>query len=471
MALDLLGFGAMAQIAQAIFRGLASRSQRAPGPRYLTPFGFFIAARPDPVGYMAAAVRQFGDVVRIQAGPLRAHLIAHPDHIKYVLQENNRNYVKGKLVEKSKMLIGDGLFTSEGDFWRRQRRLVQPAFHRQRIEGFATIMTDATATMLERWRAPAIAGQPVDVMAEMSALTLSIVGRALFSIDLAGDAAEVGKAMLLALEHITHQITHFLPLPLIVPTPRNLRFRRARRDLDRMVFGIIEQRRCAGTDGGDLLSMLLLARDAETGERMSDRQLRDEVMTFVLAGHETTAVTLAWAWHLLSMHPDVEKRLRTEVTEVLGNRTPTLKDLPDLGFTKRVVEETMRLFPAVSALSRQTITADEIGGYRIPANSVLFMSPYVTQRHRAWWEQPQQFDPDRFTAERSATRPRFAYFPFGGGPRLCIGNEFAMMEAQLILAMVVQRYRLQPFPGHVVEPEVRVTLRPRNGVIMTLHRA
>lgn len=329
-------------------------------------------------------------------------------------------------------------------------------------------MTEAAASMLERWRAPAAAGQPVDLMAEMSALTLSVVGRALFSMDLTGDAAEVGRAMLIALEHLTHQMTHFLPMPPIVPTPRNLRFRRARRELDRVVFGIIDQRRHAGTDAGDLLSMLLLARDAETGEGMSDRQLRDEVMTFILAGHETTAVTLAWVWHLLSMHPRVEERLRAEVTEVLGSRTPTMKDLADLAFTKRVVEETMRLFPAVPALSRQTIAADEIGGYQIPANTVLFMSPYVTQRLPGLWEEPEKFDPDRFTVERSAGRPRFAYFPFGGGPRLCIGNEFAMMEAQLILAMVVQRYRLLAVPGHVVEPEVRVTLRPRTGVMMTL---
>jgi cytochrome P450 len=447
----------------------AAARERAPGPTYLTPLRFFWEARADPVAYLRKVADQFGDVVRIHAWPLSSHLLVHPDHVKHVLQDHNRNYWKGELIAKSKLLIGDGLFTSEGDFWRRQRRLTQPAFHRQRIEGFVKVMADATEGMLDRWQDLARSQRPFDVMEEMSRLTLDIVGQALFSIDLSGDAAEVGRAMLIALEHLTHQVTHLFPLPLAIPTPRNLRFRRARGELDRVVFAIIAERRRNGGDRGDLLSMLLQARDADTGEGMSNRQLRDEVMTFVLAGHETTAVTLAWTFHLLAQHPEIEQQARREASGVLGQRAPAIADLGALGLTRRIVEEAMRLYPPVPVLSRQALEADEIGGYPIPKDSILLLSPYVTHRHPALWSEPDRFDPSRFLPEKSASRPRFAYFPFGGGPRLCIGSEFAMMEAQVVLAMVLRRHLLRSLPGHLVEPEVRVTLRPRQGVRMTLH--
>jgi cytochrome P450 len=443
----------------------------APGPRYALPFGFFIEARRDPLGYLQGVARQFGDVVRVGAWPVLFHMAYHPDHIKYVLQENNRNYWKGDLVGKAKPLIGDGLFTSEGDFWRRQRRLAQPSFHRERIARFAAIMADATGRLLDQWQAQAGVSRPIDIMPELSALTLSIVGRALFSIDLTGEAADVGRAMLEALEFLTHRSMHLIDVPLTIPTPRNRRFLRARRELDRVVFAIIAQRRENGGEAEDLLAMLMAARDPETGEGMSDQQLRDEVMTFVLAGHETTAVTLAWVFHLLAQYPQSAAQLRDEVGRVLDGRIPTLADLPLLVYTRRVVEETLRLYPAVPVLSRQTFEADQIGGYDIPANSGVMMSPYVTHRDARLWKDPERFDPDRFTPERSAERPRFAYLPFGGGPRLCIGNEFALMEAQIILAMVMQRYRLEADPGHRVEPEIRVTLRPRNGVKMFLRAA
>jgi cytochrome P450 len=443
----------------------------APGPRYRLPFGFFVEARPDPLGYLRRVAHQFGDVVRVDAWPVRFHLAFHPDHIKYVLQENNRNYWKGDLIGKAKALIGDGLFTSEGDFWRRQRRIAQPSFHRERIARFAAIMAEATGRMLDRWHARAQPQQPMDIMPELSALTLSVVGRALFGIDLTGEAADVGQAMLEALEFLTHRTMHLIDLPLTIPTPRNRRFRRARRDLDRVVFAIIAQRRSTGGAGEDLLSMLVEARDPESGEGMSDQQLRDEVMTFVLAGHETTAVTLAWVFHLLAQHPQEADELRDEAARVLGGRAPVLADLPHLVYTRRVVEETLRLYPPVPVVSRQSFQADQIGGYDIPANSGVMVSPYVTHRDPRFWDEPERFDPDRFAPERCTDRPRFAYLPFGGGPRLCIGNEFAMMEAQIILALVMQRFRLEAVPGHRVEPEVRVTLRPRNGVKMFLQAA
>ncbi len=445
-------------------------ARRPPGRRYPTPFHFFYTARRDPLAFLRWAAREYGDVVRFDAWPFIVHVLYHPDHIKHVLQENNRNYWKGNLIGRVKPLIGEGLFTSEGDFWRRQRRLAQPAFHRQRIEGFATIMSTAGARMLDGWKTAAAEGTPIDLMEHMSRVTLRIVGQALFGVDLIGEAAGVGRAMLAALQFVSEEAFSIFPSVLMIPTPRNLRFRRARAELDRVVLGIIEQRRHSGAGGAaagdDLLAMLMAARDEDTGEGMSDRQLRDEIMTFVLAGHETTAVTLAWACLLLAQHSEVGDQVRREVASVLAGRTPALADLPQLELTRRVIDETLRLYPPVAVISRETFAADEIGGYTIPAKSGVMVSPYITHRHPALWDDPERFDPERFTPEQIAARPRFAYFPFSGGPRLCIGNEFALMEAQILLAMIVQRYRVDVAPGHVVQHEIRVTLRPRQPMLM-----
>ena len=458
--------------AETLPPGSRQTVHRAPGKRYPTPFHFFLAARRDPLGMLRSAARDYGDVVRFDAWPfIIVHLLYHPDHIKYVLQENNRNYWKGNLIGRVKPLIGEGLFTSEGDFWRRQRRLAQPAFHRERIEGFTTIMSAAGARMVEGWETPAAAGTPIDLLAHTSRATLRVVGQALFGIDLIGESAGVGRAMLEALQFVSDEAFALFPSSLMMPTPRNLRFRRARAELDRVVLGIIDHRRRGGPGGADdLLAMMMEARDPETGEGMSDRQLRDEVMTFVLAGHETTAVTLAWACLLLAQHPDVADRVRREVATVLAGRVPVLADLPRLELTRRVIDETMRLYPPVPVISRETYAADQINGYTIPAKSGVMMSPYVTHRHPALWRDPDRFDPDRFLPDESAARPRFAYFPFGGGPRLCIGNEFALMEAQILLALIAQRYRVDVAPGHTVQHEIRVTLRPRQPMLMVPRR-
>jgi len=448
--------------------GLATSGARtAPGKRYPTPFHFFLEARRDPLAMLSWAAREYGDVARMEAWPLfTVHLLTHPDHIKHVLQDNNRNYWKGALIGRVKPLIGEGLFTSEGDFWRRQRRLAQPAFHRQRVESFAALMSAAGARMVEDWETAAATGTPIDLMEHTSRAALRIVGQALFGIDLIGAAAEVGRNVLTALAFVSDEVFQIFPSPLIVPTPRNRRFRRARGALDRVVLDIIERRRRDGAGGDDLLAMMMEARDAETGEGMSDRQLRDEVMTFILAGHETTAVTLAWACLLLAQHPDVGAQVRGEVSSVLAGRAPTLADLPHLALTRRVIDETLRLYPPVAAIAREAYGPDEIDGYAIPAKSGVMMSPYVTHRHPAFWPDPERFDPERFTPENSATRPRFAYFPFSGGPRLCIGNEFALMEAQILLATIAQRFRVEVAPGHTVQQEIRITLRPKQPMLM-----
>jgi cytochrome P450 len=444
--------------------------RRPPGPTYWSPFKPLRLMRRDPLGFVARIAREYGDVVCITMGPFRAYLLHHPDHVKHVLQDNNQNYVKGAIIARTKVLIGEGLFTSEGDFWRRQRRLAQPAFHRDRIAGFATTMVRRTAERLERWEAAALRGTPFDVAAEMNALTLTVAGETLFGRDLSGEAGHAGAALRIALEVTARRAMSQVATPLWLPTARHRAFRRAVRTLDRLVYGVIAARGDEPDRGGDLLGMLMAARDQDTGERMSPRQLRDEVMTFLLAGHETTAVALAWTWYLLAAHPTVAARTRREVLSVLGDREPTLDDLAALPLCRMVVEEAMRLYPPVWGIGRQAIAADEIGGWKIPAGTLVNLSPWVTHRHPDFWPAPDTFEPERFRPGQERTRPRFAYFPFSGGPRLCIGEAFAMMEAQLIVAMVLQRYELTLVDGTRVEPEPTLTIRPRGGLPMRATR-
>lgn len=443
-----------------------------PGPVFWNPIAAGRDLMRDPLGRLAADRRAYGDVIRIRIGPLTYYGLAHPDHLQHVLQENNRNYVKGPIIARTRILIGDGLFTSEGDFWRRQRRLAQPAFHRQRIGGFAETMTRTTQEMLDAWSGVAASGDAFDLADEMSRLTLRIVGRTLFSLDLQESAATVGNALVDALDVVTQRAFTLLPLPLRVPTAANRRFLRARRDLDEVVLRIIAERRRTGHDGGDLLSMLLDARDPDTGEGMTDRQLRDEVMTFVLAGHETTAVALSWTWYLLGRHPEIEQRLRDEIASAVGQRTPNPGDLPALRYVRMVVDEAMRLYPPVWAIGRQPLGDDQVGPFRIKAGAPVNLAVWVTHRHPDFWPDPERFDPERFAPERTASRHRFAYLPFSGGPRLCIGNEFALMELVLVVTMMAQRYRISPVdPDRVIEPLVRVTLRPNGGVPVRISRA
>lgn len=451
---------------------VASRAGRRtpPGPRGHPLFGSVRDAQRGGPQFYVDARQRFGDVIRFRSyGPLGWYMISHPDDIEYIVRGNAANYPKGIWSGFLEPLVGQGLLTSEGDLWRRQRRLEQPAFHRQRLAALGATMAGAAEALGERWSAYARDGRPFDMMAEMSQLTLRVVGQTLLGADTSGEAARVTPAVTEGIDYVQYRLDHLFPLPEWVPTRRNRQFQRARAALDRLVYGIIDQRRRTGEDTGDLLSMLLLARDEETGEGMSDQQLRDEVMTIVLAGHETTAVTLTWTWYLLAKHPEVADKLRAELDATLGGRTPRIEDLANLPYTRMTIEEALRLYPPAWMLGRQAKEADEIRGYHIPAKALITCSQYVTHRHPDFWTDPERFDPERFAPERAAGRPRFAYFPFGGGQRQCIGNNFALMEAQLVLATLAQRYRPCPVPGHPVEPEPMLTLRPRHGMPMTLH--
>lgn len=425
----------------------------------------------NPVTAFETIFAAHGDAVRFKSfANFWGYLFVHPAHNKHILQDNNTNYTKmpSPGIGVLRPLVGNGLLTSDGDFWRRQRRLAQPAFHRRRIASFADTMAHTTAAMLTRWHD----GQQLDIDHEMMELTLEIVGRTLFSIDITREADTIGEAFSFVSEQISYistipfgdQLMKFNGWPLARRVNQQIGV------LDKVVAQIIDERRRIPADQmpDDLLTMLMQAVDEETGTGMDDQQLRDEVMTILLAGHETTANTLTWAFYLLAAHPEVRAKLDVELRDVLNGRLPTFTDIPNLPYTKMVVEETMRLYPPAYSIPRFGHAPDKIGGYDTPANAIIILSPYLTHRHPDFWENPTQFDPERFTAERSANRPRYAYIPFGGGPRQCIGNSFAMTEAILILAAVAQQYQLTLKPDHQVDTDPMITLRPKGGMPMQI---
>lgn len=446
------------------------QGQQAPGPAGLPFLGNLPQPGNDQMNRFAQLRQRFGDVVRLQVGPRTLHLLSHPDFARYVLQDNNRNYIKSRGLEKTKDVLGEGLLTSEGEFWRRQRRLIQPIFHRQKIATFAETMTAATAEMLEGWEAAAAGGDPIDIAQAMMHLTLDIVSKTLFSTALTpAELDTVGEVMTPILHYATERIGSLFDFTDEWPTPANRRERAREAKLDDIVYRIIGERRRSGDKADDLLGLLMAAQDEETGEGMTDKQLRDEVMTIFLAGHETTANLLAFTWTLLSHHVGARQRLQAEVDRVLEGRTPDAADVPALSYTNMIIDEALRLYPPAWVIGRQPLADDEIGGYPIPAGSTVLISIYNIHRHPDFWENPEGFNPERFTPERKRERNRYAFIPFGGGPRLCIGEHFALTEAALVVAMVTQRYELNLLPGHPVAPEAAFTLRPEGPIWMTVH--
>lgn len=449
----------------------------APGPRGVPFLGVAGEALRDPMRFFVSRWQQYGDVMGAPVGPYDYIAVTDPDAIHHMLVENPKNYEKSPNYRGLRVVLGNGLVTSEGEFWQRQRRLAQPAFHRERLASFRDSMVADTRDMLARWRSEDAslkeAGalpRPLDMHREMTRLTFRIVGHTLFSVDLDAESEALGPVISAALEGANEMSTAVLPLPYWVPTPTHVRLRRAVARLDELVLRIIGERRAiAGTsqEPNDLLAMLMGARDEQTREQMTDRQLRDEVLTLVLAGHETTANLLSWTWYLLSRHPDFARRLQTEVRTVLGERPPSMEDLAQLKLTRAIIEESMRLFPPVWAFERRALADDVLGGYHVPKGALVGVCTYALHRHPDHWDNPEGFDPERFFPERAKGRHRFAYMPFGGGPRICIGNGFAMMEAQIIVAMMAQSYRLDLAAGHEVVPEATVTLRPKGGMLMT----
>jgi cytochrome P450 len=435
----------------------------APGPRDLVPGWTLVAFYRDPIGSLLRLAHTYGDVARFRWGPRYEHLLVHPDLVERVLVTEQRAFRKGQALQETKRILGEGLLTSEGDFHLSQRRLVQPLFHRRQIAAYAAEMVESTERATAGWRD----GAELEAHEQMTRLTLAIVARTLLAADVGREAPEIGRALTDALDSLQRFMLPFPDLVEAVPLPSTRRLRASRERLDATIFRLIEERR-ARPGGGDLLSLLLEARD-EDGQPMPDGQVRDEAMTIFLAGHETTANALAWTWLLLSQNQDAEARLHGELEEVLGGRAPEPDDLPRLTELDRILHESLRLYPPAWLIGRRALRDVELGGYVLPSGSIALVSPYVTHRDARFWAEPNRFDPDRWTEEAEAGRPRFAFFPFGGGVRRCIGESFALMEAKLVLATVAQRWRLRHTGGPVgLLP--RITLRPRGPITMRLER-
>jgi cytochrome P450 len=420
------------------------------------------AWRRDPIGLLQR-VAAGGDVQRLRLPRLDAWLLNHPDLIREVLVSGHHDFMKGPTIQASKRLLGESLLTSEGDFHRRHRRMIQPIFHHDRMESYGPVMVDHAERAADRWSD----GEVVDVHREMTRLTLSIVAEALFGADVeTEEARDIGRAMTETFANFGRIFSPVFPLLVRLPVPAMRRFHRARSLLDATIRRMIDQRRQNGATGQDLLSLLLGAREEEAGG-MTDEQVRDEALTLFLAGHETTAVALTWTWYLLSRHPEAEGTLHAELDRVLVGRSPSPRDIAALPYTQMVLRESMRLFPPAWAIGRRALTEHRVDGQAIPARAVIVVSPYLVHRDARWWPEPQAFRPERW-AEEDRSRPRTAYLPFGAGPRMCIGEPFAWMEGVLVLASLARRWRLTPVLGRPVEFQPAVTLRPKGGLPMTV---
>jgi cytochrome P450 len=399
-------------------------------------------------------------------------VVTKPEYVKHILVDNHENYIKSPMQQATLVpLVGKGLLTSDGSFWRRQRRIMQPAFHHKRLQTFAHIMADAASQMLDRWQPVIGSGTAVDISTEMAQVTMDIICRTMFGADIGWDQVQAVRdaSAIIAQDLGTPPYADLFGLPRWFPRHLSRRARRAIRNVRAIIEKVIADRRAEGEGKhGDLLDMLLEARDEETGEGMTDAQVRDEVITIFLAGHDTTANGLGWSWYLLSQHTEVEARLHEEVASVLGGRVPTFEDLANLPYVKMVFEEALRLYPPAPAFMRQAIAADQVGDLKIPAGAQVTIAPWLSHRHRDLWDRPDDFEPERFAPENSKGRHRYAYIPFGGGPRICMGNSFAMMEGPLVLASVAQRCRPRLIEGHPVEPQSKITLWPKDGLKMTL---
>jgi cytochrome P450 len=453
-----------------VVAGRYPKAQSAPGPSTLEFLRSLPEFRRDPLRHFWQAAMTYGDVVRYRNGAWSAYQLTHPDHIQQVLQSNCANYRKGRDYGILRLSLGDGLLNSEGARWQRQRKMTQPAFQSQRVASFVRIMAAHTASMFQRWETFAAEGRVFDVVPELMGLTLTIVSQALFSASLASDIAGIQKMLAVGREFSVNRAWSVIRLPLAVPTERNLRYRKSIRSFHQIIDRLIAERRDATERVEDLLTMLMAARD-ETGKPMSDRQLREEVATLLTAGHETTTLVLAWTCFMIGTRPQVMERMAAEAISWDGNE-PVYDDLSKLRYTRSVIEEVMRLYPPVWVLSRTANQADSIAGYRVAASSEILMFPYITHRHPQWWPEPESFYPERFALENAGARPRFAYLPFGAGPRTCVGLNFAVTEILVVLALLLQRFRLElAMDPARVRAEPSVTLRPNPGVYIKLRRA
>jgi cytochrome P450 len=436
-----------------------------PGPKGKLLTGNLGDMRQSALAFFARCAREFGDVATFRLGLRRIFLVSQPRLIEEVLVTNAKNFTKHFGARLLRSTLGNGLLTSEGAFWLRQRRLIQPSFSRERISTYAPVMVELTDRLIATWRD----GETRDVHANMTRLTLEIIARAMFGADVGEKAVTVGEAVADLAAGLARRFQSIVRLPSFMPGPANLRRRRAAQQIDAILYEIIDKRRQSKEVGEDLLGILIRACDADDGAHMTDQQLRDEAITLFLAGHDTTALTLTWGLYLLARHPEAARALEAELDEVLAGRTPTAADLPRLRYTDMVIREIMRLYPSAYVVGRQAIAPCELGGYRVPAGGTILMSQWAVHRDPRWYEEAEQFRPERWADGLERRLPKFAYFPFGGGPRVCIGNHFAQMEAVLVLAAIARKWRVSvPAGEEPVQPKPQITLRPARPVRLTL---
>lgn len=415
----------------------------------------------DPLTFLANATQEYGDIICLNDNSNKIYMINHPDYIKHVLQDNYRNYVKTE--DTLKLVVGDGLFVSEGEYWLRHRRIMQPSFHRQHLAKLFPIMRDTTATFLEGWQSKVKYNHPINVLAEMKELLINFSAKTMFSV-----AIEDTNLLANAINTSIEYIDDYSEDDLDTFSEKKLNFEKSLATLNKIIYQIINERRDSKKDEGDLLSMLLQAKDEETGEGLSDKELRDEIVAIWLGSLNTSAVVLTWIFYIFSTYPNIENHVRIELAQMLNNHPLTLEDLPKLRYTRMVIDETLRLYPPAWLFFRRSVVTDTIGGYNIPANSIIYISPYLMHRHPSFWKQPEIFDPERFSAERSSNYKSFSYLPFGGGPHQCIGNNFALMSIPVILTIVMQSYNLTWANETPIKPQATILLQPQSELIMNL---
>ncbi|MCU0496325.1 MAG: cytochrome P450 [Anaerolineae bacterium] len=424
-------------------------------------FGHAREMNRDTLGFLLNTL-ELGDLVQIKYGPFPLYIVNHPDLLHEVLVTHHEHYQKSDTTKRDLYpVVGEGLFTSEGELWKRQRKLAQPAFHTKRIAGYAEIMVNYTQRLIDEWQNDTV----IDVEGSMAKLTMQIISKSVFDAEVTGTDA-LSHAVTYVLETTDRRFNRIVSLPSWIPTTENRSFDTHLKHLNQVIQHFIDERRRTGEDKGDLLSMFLMAQDDQNSS-MSDKQLRDEAMTVFGAGHETTAATLTWVWYLLSKHPEIAAKLHEELSTALGGKTPTFNDLPNLKYTEMVIKEAMRLYPPAWGASRNLMVDTTLGGHALKRGNVLLLNFYGVHRHPKFWDQPDRFIPERFSPENEGKIHKYAYLPFGGGPRICIGNAFAMMEARLILATIAQRFTLHLAPEETVLPSRRFTLRPKDGLKMT----
>ena len=442
------------------------RSKLPPGPKPKIPLGNLFSFRKDSIGFLKKIANEYGDIVHFKIGPIRIVLLNHPDLIKEVLSTQHRNFVKGRPLEMAKELLGEGLLTSEGEFHKRQSRIIQPAFHRNMIESYATAMTTCATQLMCGWEE----GMKVDMKEEMTNMSIAIVGKTMFNTDIEKEAMEINKALDAATSLFGRIAVPFSEWLLKLPFPGTSRFYKAKARLVDTISRMIDERRCNKVDHGDLLSLLLHQKDENgDGNGMSDQQVQDEALTLFLTAFDTTSTALTWTWYLLSQNPEVEVELHEELDRVLKGRLPTAEDIPQLKFTRMVFGESMRIYPPSYVIPRQALEDFPIDKYIVPGGTIILMSPYLIHHDSRFHPDPEKFNPHAWEEHSQGQNSKYEYFPFSRGPRACIGEPFAWMQGILVLASIAQLWRIKLVPDHPVKLLPLINLRPRYGMMMTLH--